>query len=52
MALAVGLAAACTMLQIFGVRPSLPPAGHGATLVGEATVLKGAGARAPLARPA
>jgi eukaryotic-like serine/threonine-protein kinase len=50
-ALAVGLAVACTLLQIFGVRPFLPPAGHGATLAGEATVLKGAAAHAALARP-
>ena len=41
MALSVGLAVACLLLQLFAVRPFLPPAGHGATLDGETPLLKG-----------
>lgn len=50
-ALVVALAVACDLLQFLAVRPFLPPAGHGATLAGEATVLEGAAARVALTRP-
>jgi hypothetical protein len=50
-ALVVALAVACVVLQLVAVRPFLPPAGHGAALSGEATVLEGAANRAALARP-
>ncbi len=50
-ALTVACAVACALLQLFAVRPFLPPAGHGATLAGEATVMEGAAARLPMARP-
>jgi hypothetical protein len=50
-ALAVALAVACTLLQLFAVRPFRPPAGHGATFSGDGTVLQGSTTRAALARP-
>ena len=50
-ALVVACAVACALLQLFAVRPFLPPAGHGATLAGEATVMEGVAARLPMARP-
>ena len=50
-ALTVAGGVACTLLQMFAVRPFLSPAGHGATLAGEATAIEGAAARLPLTRP-
>jgi GAF domain-containing protein/predicted Ser/Thr protein kinase len=50
-ALIVACAVSCALLQLFAVRPFLPPAGHGATLTGEATVMEGVAARLPMARP-
>lgn len=47
----VGAAVACALLQWFAVRPYLPPAGHGATLSGEGTVLASRLGRLSLARP-
>jgi predicted Ser/Thr protein kinase len=44
-------AVACVLLQLFVVRPHLPPAGHGAVLAGEAALLDAATVRLPLARP-
>ena len=49
--LAVGLALACALLQVLTVRPFLAPAGHGATLVKDGTVLEAAGAGQSMARP-
>jgi predicted Ser/Thr protein kinase/GAF domain-containing protein len=47
----VALAAACALLQLFAIRPFLPPAGHGARLAGESSVLEGVALRLLTARP-
>ncbi|MBK5298768.1 MAG: hypothetical protein JJE40_16555, partial [Vicinamibacteria bacterium] len=46
-ALAVVLAVACALLQLFAVRPFLPPAGHGAVREVEAASPAGAGGLRP-----
>ena len=50
-AFVVTCAVACVLLQLFAVRPFLPPAGHGSTLDGEAPALKGTAVRLPMTRP-
>jgi len=50
-ALAVAGAVACLLLQVFAVRPFLPPAGHGAAIDAESPLLEGVAPRLPLVRP-